>query len=344
MDDVKTADPMAGARSARLWGNRPGKVNQSRPANTGPRSRLKLPLSGTRDTSRPMSDRDRKPRFQRGGGKAPEKRGETGRRPAWRDREASPDGPVILYGWHTVAAALANPAAHIRKLLLTENAARRLADENIDTRVTPEIVRPSLIDQRLGPDAVHQGLLAEADPLPSPDIDALPQEGIVLVLDQITDPHNVGAIMRSAAAFAVKAIVTTARHSPEATGVLAKSASGALELVPLVTVQNLARALTEMNDLGFMTVGLDSEGSENLGAVALRQPLALVLGAEGKGLRQLTRETCSVVARLDMPGEIKSLNVSNAAVLALYIGGVKLGLMGWQRPLAMRTGGVDVSH
>ena len=163
--------------------------------------------------------------------------------------------------------------------------------------------------------------MAEADPLPSPDIDTLAQEGIVLVLDQITDPHNVGAIMRSAAAFAVKAIVTTARHSPEATGVLAKSASGALELVPLVTVQNLARALTEMNDQGFLTVGLDSQGGENLGAVALRQPLALVLGAEGKGLRQLTRETCSVVARLDMPGEIKSLNVSNAAVLALYIGG-----------------------
>jgi 23S rRNA (guanosine2251-2'-O)-methyltransferase len=196
------------------------------------------------------------------------------------------------------------------------------------TTSTPEIVRPSLIDQRLGPDAVHQGLLAEADPLPSPDIEALPQDGIVLVLDQITDPHNVGAIMRSAAAFAVKAIVTTARHSPEATGVLAKAASGALELVPLVTVQNLARALTGLNDQGFMTVGLDSHGSENLGAMTLRQPLALVLGAEGKGLRQLTRETCSAVARLDMPGEIKSLNVSNAAVLALYIGASKLGAMG----------------
>jgi len=275
-----------------------------------------------------MNDRDRKPKFRRGGAKTPGEGRESGRRGGWRGREQSPDGAAILYGWHTVAAALANPGRHIRKLMLTENAARRLADENIDTRVTPEIVRPALIDQRLGPDAVHQGLLAEADPLPSPDIDTLTQEGIVLVLDQITDPHNVGAIMRSAAAFAVKAIVTTARHSPEATGVLAKSASGALELVPLVTVQNLARALTELNDQGFMTVGLDSEGSEDLGAVALREPLALVLGAEGKGLRQLTRETCSAVARLDMPGEIKSLNVSNAAVLALYIGASRLGLMG----------------
>jgi len=275
-----------------------------------------------------MNDRERKRHFGRGSGKGPSRGRESGRRPDRRDREGGAEGPVILYGWHTVAAALANPQRHIRKLMLTENAARRLADDNIRIPLTPEIVRPALIDARLGPDAVHQGLLAEADPLPSPDIDTLPQEGIVLVLDQITDPHNVGAILRSAAAFAVKAIVTTARHSPEATGVLAKSASGALELVPLVTVQNLARALTEMNDQGFLTVGLDSQGHENLGSVTLRQPLALVLGAEGKGLRQLTRETCGVVARLDMPGEIKSLNVSNAAVLALYIGASRLGLMG----------------
>jgi 23S rRNA (guanosine2251-2'-O)-methyltransferase len=274
-----------------------------------------------------MRDRNRKPKFRRAGGKSPD-RSRGADRSFFRRRDGGAGDPVILYGWHTVAAALANPQRHIRKLWLTENAARRLAEERIDTRLTPEIVRPNLIDQRLGPDAVHQGLLAEADPLPSPSIEALSQEGIVLVLDQITDPHNVGAIMRSAAAFAVKAIVTTARHSPEATGVLAKSASGALEMVPLVMVQNLARALDEMNERGFMTVGLDSQGSENLAAVSLRQPLALVLGAEGKGLRQLTRETCGVVARLDMPGEIKSLNVSNAAVLALYIGASQLGLMG----------------
>src|SRR4051794_4799134 len=281
-----------------------------------------------------MSDRDRKPRFQRAPGKrydsGPDKgpgRRDAPRRPVWHEREASVDGPVILYGWHTVAAALANPQRQIRKLLLTENAARRLADERIDTRVTPEIVRPSDIDHRLGPDAVHQGMLAEAEPLPSPDLETLAQHGIVLVLDQITDPHNVGAILRSAAAFAVKAIVTTARHSPEATGVLAKAASGALELVPMVTVQNLARALNALNERGFQTVGLDSQGSEDLSDIALQEPLALVLGAEGKGLRQLTRETCSVVARLDMPGEIKSLNVSNAAVLSLYVGASRLRLM-----------------
>jgi len=274
-----------------------------------------------------MSERDRKPPFRRPGGKSFDKgRGFARPRPS-RERDSGTDGPVILYGWHTVTLALANPNRRIRKLYLTENAARRLAEERIETPVTPELVRPSQIDQRLGPDAVHQGLLAEADALPSPDIDTLAPEGIILVLDQITDPHNVGAILRSAAAFAVKAIVTTARHSPEATGVLAKSASGALELVPLITVQNLARALTRLDERGFQTVGLDSAGQDDITAIALRQPLALVLGAEGKGLRQLTRETCSVVARLDMPGEIKSLNVSNAAVLALYVGASRLGLM-----------------
>ncbi|APG11069.1 23S rRNA (guanosine2251-2'-O)-methyltransferase [Bradyrhizobium elkanii] len=274
-----------------------------------------------------MKDKKFTPRGPRGGAKPFNRPGKSVGRPAWRDRDSQSDGPVILYGWHTVTMALANPQRQIRKLTLTENAAKRLADENIATRVTPEIVRPQEIDRLLSPDAVHQGLLAEADALPSPDIETLEQEGMVLVLDQITDPHNVGAILRSAAAFAVKAIVTTARHSPEATGVLAKAASGALELVPMVTVQNLARALTALNERGFQTVGLDSEGSEDLSNVTLREPLALVLGAEGKGLRQLTRETCSVVARLDMPGEIKSLNVSNAAVLSLYVGASRLGLM-----------------
>lgn len=271
-----------------------------------------------------MASRDSSSRFK--GSNRPPQRGRGGS-PHRRNREDR-DGPAILYGWHTVTLALANPRRKIRKLFVTENALRRLEEENIDLKkLTPEVVRPSMIDQRLGPDAVHQGLLAEVDPLPALDISKLPQDGIVLVLDQITDPHNVGAILRSAAAFAVKAVVTTARHSPEATGVLAKSASGALELVPLVIVQNLARALNEMKEHGFLTVGLDSEGSTNLAETELRSPLALVLGAEGKGLRQLTRETCGTVARLDMPGEIKSLNVSNATALALYIGASRLGLM-----------------
>ena len=236
----------------------------------------------------------------------------------------SGDGAVILYGWHTVKAALENPARRVRKLFATENAMRRLAEDGVALNVEPELVRPDTIAHRLGPDAVHNGLLAEADPLPSPELDELEPAGIVLVLDQITDPHNVGAILRTAAGFAVAAIVTTARHSPEATGVLAKSASGALEYVPIVTVQNLARALAELKERGYLLVGLDSTGDADLGDAALRAPLALVLGAEGKGLRQLTRATCDLVARLDLPGRIKSLNVSNAAALALYVADKRL--------------------
>ena len=234
------------------------------------------------------------------------------------------EGPVVMYGWHTVTAALRNPARQLRKLLATDNAARRLSDEGITPSIAPEIVRPSAIAERLLPDAVHQGLYLEADALPSPAIEKLPAQGVVLVLDQITDPHNVGAIFRSAAAFAVTAIVTTERHSPDATGALAKAASGALEHVPFVSVQNLARGLAALKENGFTVVGLDSEGDGDLADLPLRAPVALVLGAEGKGLRQLTRETCDHLARIDVPGAIKSLNVSNAAALALYVASRKL--------------------
>jgi 23S rRNA (guanosine2251-2'-O)-methyltransferase len=233
-------------------------------------------------------------------------------------RPGIPEGMAILYGWHTVAAALANPRRTIRQIIATENAARRLAEEGLALPVPPEIVRPDAIAARLSPDAVHNGLLVEAEPLPALEIEDLADESTVLVLDQITDPHNVGAILRSAAAFGVKAVITTARHSPEATGVLAKSASGALDLVAMVTVQNLARGLTTLKERGWLTVGLDSEGEIDLAAAALREPLALVLGAEGRGLRQLTRETCDLRARLDLPGVLTSLNVSNAAAVALY--------------------------
>jgi 23S rRNA (guanosine2251-2'-O)-methyltransferase len=236
-----------------------------------------------------------------------------------------PDDLAVLYGWHTVKAALENPARKVRKFLATENAARRLAEEGVTA--TPELVRPGAIDERLAPDAVHQGLYLEADPLPSPEL-ADVAGSTVLLLDQITDPHNVGAILRTAAGFDVAAVVTTARHSPEATGALAKAASGALEYVPIVTVQNLARGLTALKERGFLLLGLDSTGENDLATAALREPLALVLGAEGKGLRQLTRATCDVVARLDLPGAITSLNVSNAAALALYVATTRLGAEG----------------
>jgi 23S rRNA (guanosine2251-2'-O)-methyltransferase len=251
------------------------------------------------------------------------------RRPTQPKRNFGPrlraaDGPALLYGWHTVKAALENPRRRFRRLLTTENAARRLADDGVKLPLAPELVRPDAIAARLPPDAVHQGLVAEVDPLPSPAIEDVQADGIVLALDQITDPHNVGAILRSAAAFGVNAVVMTARHSPEATGVLAKSASGALEYVPIAEVGNLARALDALKARGFLLVGLDSSGTAQLAALPLACPLALVLGAEGKGLRQLTHATCHYVARLDLPGAIKDLNVSNAAALALYIATTRL--------------------
>jgi 23S rRNA (guanosine2251-2'-O)-methyltransferase len=226
---------------------------------------------------------------------------------------------AILYGFHPVAAALANPARRLRRLLATENALHRLTAAGIDLAVAPELVRPGEIDRLLTPDAVHQGLLLEADPLPPVSLDALPPGGLVLVLDQITDPHNVGAILRSAAAFAVDAVVTTARHSPAATGVLAKAASGALEHVPIALVTNLALGIEALQARGYRCIGLDSDASETLDALAPVRPVALVLGAEGKGLRARTRATCDGLARLDLPGAIRSLNVSNAAAVALQI-------------------------
>jgi 23S rRNA (guanosine2251-2'-O)-methyltransferase len=235
--------------------------------------------------------------------------------PPPRDRT----GLVVLYGWHSVKAAIENPARRLHRLLVTENAARRLTDDGVKLPEVAEVVRPEVIASLAGPEAVHQGLFAEADPLPSLALDELPPEGIMLVLDQITDPHNVGAILRSAAAFGVTAVITTSRHSPEATGVLAKAASGALEYVPLVTVPNLARALATLKDMNLFVVGLDSVGETDLAAGDLSAPLAIVLGAEGKGLRQLTRARCDLVARLDLPGKLKSLNVSNAAAVALHI-------------------------
>jgi 23S rRNA (guanosine2251-2'-O)-methyltransferase len=275
----------------------------------GARNFFQRCLTASRVTEADMREK----RWQR---KTRERREQNTRREQFRSELGD---AVTLYGWHTVTAALANPKRRIRKLYATENAIKRLGEDGLVPPKNTEVVRADALAARLTPDAVHQGLLAEADPLPSPGIEDLPADGIVLVFDQITDPHNVGAILRTAAAFAVAAVITTARHSPEATGVLAKSASGALELVPIAIVQNLARALAELKERGFLVVGLDGGAPEDLAAVELRRPLALVLGAEGKGLRQLTGATCDLLARLALPGAIKSLNVSNAAALALYI-------------------------
>ncbi|HEU5275774.1 MAG TPA: 23S rRNA (guanosine(2251)-2'-O)-methyltransferase RlmB [Xanthobacteraceae bacterium] len=237
----------------------------------------------------------------------------------WRAPPRDREGSVILYGWHSVRAALENPARRFHRLLATENVIHRLAESGLTLPIAPTLARPEEIAALAGPEAVHQGILAEADPLEAPALEDLAPKGLVLVLDQITDPHNVGAIMRSAAAFAVEAVITTTRHSPEATGVLAKAASAALEHVPLVTVTNLARAIETLKDKNVFVVGLDSTGESDLATVPLRAPLALVVGAEGKGLRQLTRSHCDAVAKIALPGRIKSLNVSNATALALFV-------------------------
>ena len=229
------------------------------------------------------------------------------------------DGLVRLYGLHTVRAALDNPARKIRRLMATRNALARLdLAEPLSFPFPCEIVEPRDIDRLLGEDAVHQGALAEAEPLKPKPLAALSDTKLVLVLDQVTDPHNVGAILRSAVAFGAGAMITTARHSPAETGVLAKSASGALEHIDHIEVRNLADALGQLHAAGFETIGLDSDGPAELERTFSGNRIALVLGAEGKGLRQKTRETVSALARLDMPGAIRSLNVSNAAAVALY--------------------------
>ncbi|CAD7032076.1 23S rRNA (guanosine(2251)-2'-O)-methyltransferase RlmB [Pseudorhizobium endolithicum] len=236
----------------------------------------------------------------------------------WKAPELLPD-QVYLYGLHTVRAALNNPERKIIRLSVTQNAFARLELPDPSTLPYPvEFVSPPDIDKVLGPDAIHQGVMLETRPLPVKRLEALKESPLLLVLDQVTDPHNVGAIMRSAVAFGAGALVTTQRHSPTESGVMAKSASGALELIPYIQITNLALALEELHALGFQTIGLDSEGPAPLEGSFAADKIALVLGSEGKGLRQKTRETVKALARLDMPGAIKSLNVSNAAAVALY--------------------------
>ena len=226
-----------------------------------------------------------------------------------------------VYGLHPVRHALLNPARRKTVLHVTANALQRL---DLEGRIPGEVevreAQPRALDRLVGSEAVHQGCVLAVEPLSPRRLEELAECDLLLVLDQVTDPHNVGAIMRSAVAMGAGALITTARHSPAETGVLAKSASGALDLIDHIEVRNLAETLETLNGLGFATVGLDSEGPRSLeGTMERGGRVALVLGSEGKGLRQKTRETCTALARIDMPGEIKSLNVSNAAILALYI-------------------------
>ena len=233
-------------------------------------------------------------------------------------RQTQPDR-LFIYGTHAVDAVVANPKRVVHRLLATRNAAGRLEGALIARGITPEITDPARIERIVGRDAVHQGVAVETEPLPAPDIEDVAGQTLVLVLDQVTDPHNVGACLRSAAAFGAGALIMTERHAPKATGVLAKAASGALEHVALVPVTNLARALETLKKQGFECIGLDGEATDALESHEPARATALVLGAEGKGLRRLTRETCDRLCRLTTRGQIASLNVSNAAAVALHV-------------------------
>jgi 23S rRNA (guanosine2251-2'-O)-methyltransferase len=238
------------------------------------------------------------------------------RRRRSQEERAKHGGEAVIYGWHGALAALRNPRRRIRKLLATRNALQRLAEAGIADLPPP--AEPREIDRITGAGAVHQGIAILADPLPEPALSDLVDAKLVVVLDQVTDPHNVGAVIRSAAAFGAAAIIMTERHGPADTGVLAKAASGGLEHVALVRVKNLARALDQLGDMGFLRLGFDSGFADPIETIELSGRTAIVLGAEGDGMRRLTREKCDRLVRLEAPGAIQSLNVSNAAAVALY--------------------------
>jgi 23S rRNA (guanosine2251-2'-O)-methyltransferase len=227
-------------------------------------------------------------------------------------------GPVYLYGLHTVRAALDNPLRVKREMLATPNAIARLEAGGPIGNVPVRETSPRELDRLLGGDAVHQGVALEVDPVSRFGLDDIKDLRLVVVLDQVTDPHNVGAILRTACAFGADAVLTTQRYAPRETGVMAKAASGALDLVPLIEVRNLGDAIEVLKRRGMTVLGFDSEAAAPLRPRQNATPLAIVLGAEGKGLRQRTRELCDEMVRLDMPGPIKSLNVSNAAAIALF--------------------------
>ena len=247
-------------------------------------------------------------------------RDEEGRKPAGKRSKGQQNTDLWLFGHHAVAAALDNPNRHILRGIATKNALGAL----VDAANHPfEVSDSATISRILPPGAVHQGIAVLASPLPEQDLETVVPSPdapgqTVIILDQVTDPHNVGAILRSAAAFGAKAVIQQDRNGAPATGTLAKAASGALEWIPLINVTNLARALRELADWGYFRIGLTDEVELDLTDADTSGHVALVLGAEGKGLRHLTRQNCDVLAKLPTTGAPASLNVSNAAAVAMY--------------------------
>ncbi|MEP3050067.1 MAG: 23S rRNA (guanosine(2251)-2'-O)-methyltransferase RlmB [Erythrobacter sp.] len=247
-------------------------------------------------------------------------RGRAGRMKGGRGSGRTKTNAVRLWGRHPVEAALNNPARQHRKLWATREGIDSL-DRELPADLTVEYAEVADLGRMVARDAPHQGLVLECEPLEDVFLNevagANPQAPLI-VLDQVTDPHNVGAILRSAAAFSAAGIVTQDRHSPPESGVVAKSASGALETVPWIRVVNLARALDEMAEIGFWRIGLTGEAEANLADTLTAGPIALVLGAEGEGMRQNIAGHCDALAKLPISSQIESLNVSNAAAIALY--------------------------
>lgn len=236
---------------------------------------------------------------------------------AAKHKKRSSDG-YWIWGVHACEAALNNPNRVIRRIVATNNAAKQLGVvHHGDARL--EVLPPDTIARLLPSDAIHQGIALKVESLDPADWqDVLADRKTILVLDQVTDPHNVGAIMRSAAAFDVGAIILPKDHAPDEGGVLARAASGALDIVPVYRVPNLAGALKELKDEGYWIAGLAGEASASIDKAAEYNPLCLVLGAEGKGMRRLTRELCDVLLSIPISSRMESLNVSNAAAVALY--------------------------
>lgn len=248
-------------------------------------------------------------------------RGRAGRMRGGRGSGRMARGQVRLWGRHAVEAALKNPERVHRKLWATHEAVETL-DGELPADFPLEYAGPEDLARLIARDAPHQGLVLECEALDDRLLDEVLEEGNgggpVVVLDQVTDPHNVGAILRSAAAFGAVAIVTQDRHAPPESGVVAKSASGALEIVPWIRVVNLSRALEELAEAGYWRIGLAGEAEATFAQVLPTGPVALVLGAEGEGLRQNVAGHCDALARLPIGNAIESLNVSNAAAIALY--------------------------
>lgn len=318
----------SGSNTASRFGDGHGRPrSDDRAGWTGPAARG----GGFRDQNTPRSDQPRGPRRPQAAKKGSFRSSQAPKAPVEAARDDRPARPshgrnqFWLYGLHAVKAALANPRRRRHRLLLTDEAAQALhADISNINDLSPEIEGREAIARVVPPGAVHQGAALLSEPLADVALEdiidqaAEGEKSVILILDQVTDPQNVGAILRSAAAFGAAAVVVPDRHAPPETGALVKAASGAVEIVPLVRVVNLARAMEDLKAAGFWCAGLDGSAPQTLAAADMTGKVALVLGAEGEGLRRLTRDHCDILVRLPISDRMESLNVSAAAAVALY--------------------------